>query len=317
MLGASSTTGTVDFVFMFIVGIGVFFLVLITFLMIYFIIKYNKKRHVKPKDIHGNTALEIMWTVIPTIIVLFMFYFGWKGFKFLRTVPENALSIKVTARMWSWLFEYPNGIQTDTLFVPVNIPIKLLLYSQDVIHSFYIPAFRIKEDAVPGLENYLWFEANEVGDYDILCAEYCGLRHAYMYTKARIIPQGDYDNWYAEMATKIDSIQITGVKGERLIDTAPALVGQQLLQMKGCVACHSSDGSEMIGPTFQGIFQREQVVLVEGEEKIITVDEQYLRRSILQPNLEVVKGYDALMPSQDGLITEEELVTIIQILKEI
>ena len=317
MSDPTSTTGAVDSVFLFIIGISLFFLVLITFLMIFFIIKYNKKRHKKATSIHGNTILEIIWTIVPTIIVLFMFYLGWKGFQFMRTVPENSMTVSVTARMWSWLFEYENGVQTDTLYVPANRPVKLLLHSQDVIHSFFIPAFRIKEDAVPGLETYLWFEAHEAGNYDVLCAEYCGLRHSYMYTKVVALPQAEFDTWYSEMETEIEeSVTQSGAESEKG-DIKQVFAGKKLIRTKGCIACHSSDGSKMIGPTFQGIFGKQQIVMIDGEEKEVIVDDEYLRRSILQPNLEIVKGYKALMPSQEGQISEQELVAIIQHLKEL
>jgi cytochrome c oxidase subunit 2 len=317
MSGASSSAGTVDAVFLFIVGVSLFFLLLITFLMIFFIIKYNKKRHKKAENIHGNTALEIIWTVIPTIIVLVMFYLGWKGFAFIRSAPEDSMTVTVNARMWSWLFEYENGIQTDTLYVPVNRPVKLLLQSQDVIHSFFIPAFRIKEDAVPGYQNYLWFEANEAGNYDVLCAEYCGLRHAYMYTKVKVLTENEFLSWQATMLEQVEKEEDLQTSGDSQDAVSPTFAGKRLLRTKGCIACHSSDGSEMIGPTFQGIFGKNQIVLVDGDEQQVVVDEEYLRRSILKPNQEVVKGYNALMPSQEGQITEEELVAIIQHLKEL
>ncbi len=316
MSGASSSTGAVDSVFLFIVGISLFFMVLITFLMIYFIIKYNKKRHKTAKNIHGNTILEITWTVIPTIIVLFMFYFGWKGFQFIRTVPQGAMEVSVTARMWSWLFEYENGFQTDTLYVPLNTPVKLRLHSLDVIHSFYVPAFRLKEDAVPGLENYLWFEVEEAGDYDVLCAEYCGLQHAYMLTKVKAIPAEQFQIWYAGQEGKV-SPQTPDLSLSEGSGPPPDEAGKKLIQTRGCMACHSIDGSKMVGPSFQGLFGSEKIVVVEGKEKTIQVNEEYLRRSILQPNLEVVKGYNALMPSQEGMISEQELVAIIQYLKEL
>ncbi|GAB4379012.1 MAG: hypothetical protein Kow0042_27980 [Calditrichia bacterium] len=316
MSGASSTTGAVDFVFLFIVGISVFFLLLITFLMVYFIFRYSKKRHARPENIEGNTTLEIIWTVIPTIIVLAMFYFGWKGFQFLRTAPENAMEVKVTARMWSWLFEYENGFQTDTLRVPINTPVKLLLKSQDVIHSFYVPAFRIKEDAVPGLDTYLWFEAQEPGDYDVLCAEYCGLQHAYMLTKIKVLDKAEFDNWYAAAGEQVEQKPEEVVPTEIPAPKSP-LAGERLVRIKGCVACHSTDGSRMVGPTFKGLFGKSQQVIVNGEEKTIIVDDEYLRTSILKPNLEVVKGYNPLMPAQEGQISEQELMAIIQYLKEL
>jgi cytochrome c oxidase subunit 2 len=317
MSGASSSAGTVDAIFWFIVGVSLFFLLLITFLMIFFIVKYNKKRHKKAVNISGNTALEIIWTVIPTIIVLIMFFLGWKGFTFIRSVPEDSMTINVTARMWSWLFEYENGIQTDTLYVPINRPVKLLLHSQDVIHSFYVPAFRIKEDAVPGYQNYLWFEANEPGNYDVLCAEYCGLRHAYMYTKVKALPENQFSSWQTAMLEMVEKENTPQTTDASQASASPTFAGKRLLRTRGCMACHSSDGSEMIGPTFLGLFGKTQIVIEGGQEKKVNVDEEYLRRSILKPNLEVVKGYDALMPSQEGQISEEELVAIIQYIKEL
>ncbi len=315
MSGASTSTSTVDSVFLFIAGIGLFFLVLITFLMIYFIFKYNKKRHQKPEDIHGSTLLEVVWTVIPTILVLLMFYFGWKGFEFMRKVPDDAMTVKVTARMWSWMFEYENGLQTDTLYVPVNRPVKLELQSLDVIHSFFIPAFRIKEDAVPGIPTYLWFEATETGDYDVLCAEYCGLRHAYMLSKVKALPEEEFRSWFAlasEEMPKLNAPETTSEGTEAPVNSA---MGERLVRLRGCVACHSSDGSTIIGPSFKGLFGSTRRVVSDGEEKEVMADEAYLRRSILKPGLEVVKGFKNLMPSQEGQLTEEELAAIIQYLK--
>ncbi len=224
------------------------------------------------------------------------------------------MEINVTARMWSWLFTYENGIQTDTLYVPLHTPVKLLLHSQDVIHSFYIPAFRIKEDAVPGLQNYLWFEVKEAGDYDVLCAEYCGLRHAYMLTKVRALPEEDFQKWYNESAHTLVQPAMTSNEAAAV---SPSKIGSRLLQTKGCTACHSTDGSQMIGPTFKKIFGKQVTVLVEGKEKNLVADEDYLRRAILHPQMEIVKGYNPLMPSQEGQISEEELMTIIQYLKEL
>ncbi len=315
MSGASTSTSTVDSVFLFIAGVGLFFLVLITFLMIYFIFKYNKKRHRKPEDIHGNTLLEVVWTVIPTVLVLIMFYLGWKGFEFMREVPDDAMTVKVTARMWSWMFDYGNGLQTDTLYVPVNRPVKLELQSLDVIHSFFIPAFRIKEDAVPGLSTHLWFEAREAGDYDVLCAEYCGLRHAYMLTKVKALPAAEFDYWITEAASAIQPADSGSASPVAEESPGNSIAGERLIRLRGCVACHSTDGSKIIGPSFKGLFGSTRRVVVNGEEKEVVADEEYLRRSILKPGQEVVEGFNNLMPSQEGQLTEEELVAIIQYLK--
>lgn len=193
---ASNFIKEVDGVFLFILGISVLLLILITFLMIYFVIKFNRKKNPRPRNIKGNTTLEIIWTVIPTLLVIGMFYYGWYGYKKMTAAPKDAFEINVNARMWAWEFNYPNGLKTDTLVVPVNKPIKLNLHSLDVNHSFFIPAFRIKRDAIPNKNNYLWFIAEETGVYDIACAEYCGLRHSYMYSKLYALHQNEFDEWY-------------------------------------------------------------------------------------------------------------------------
>jgi len=193
---ASNFIKEVDGVFLFILGVSVLLLILITFLMIYFVIKYNRSKNTRPKNIKGNTTLEIIWTVIPTILVVGMFYYGWYGYKKMTAAPKDSFEINVVARMWQWEFNYLNGRKTDTLVVPINKPIKLNLKSIDVNHSFFIPAFRIKRDAIPNKDNYLWFIAEETGVYDIACAEYCGLRHSYMYSKLYAVHQNEFDEWY-------------------------------------------------------------------------------------------------------------------------
>ena len=194
--GASSFIESVDGVFLFTIIVSVFFLVLITALMIGFVIKYNRKKNPKAVNIKGNTKLEILWTAIPTILVLIMFWYGWIGYLDMVNVPEDAMPIDVTAQMWSWKFKYSNGAETDSLYVPVNQPVKLNLKSNDVSHSFFVPAFRIKKDVYPGTERVVWFEATEIGKYDIACAEYCGLNHSYMYSKIHVLSQEDFDNWF-------------------------------------------------------------------------------------------------------------------------
>ncbi|MBZ0183761.1 MAG: cytochrome c oxidase subunit II [Melioribacteraceae bacterium] len=193
--GPSSHTQTVDMVMLYIVGISVILLLGITATMIYFVFKYHRKKGHKPVDIHGNVLLEIIWIAIPTFLVLTMFYFGYMGFAEIRNIPDDALVVKTTARMWAWQFDYANGKQSDTLFVPVNKHIKLEMESADVNHSLYIPAFRIKEDVIAGKVNYLGFKAEEAGIYDIACAEFCGLKHSMMYTAVVALPQDEFDTW--------------------------------------------------------------------------------------------------------------------------
>lgn len=194
----------VDGVFLFILAISLVILVLITVLMVTFAIKYNRRKNPKPKNIEGNLTLEIVWTVIPTILVIGMFQYGWIGYKKMKDVPPDAMVIEVTARMWEWKFQYPNGVETDTLFVPVNKPIKMNLKSADVNHAIYIPSFRLKKDVIPNKVNYAWFIADEAGQYDIACAEYCGLRHSYMYTSVIAMPDSAFHEWYATAFEKLE-----------------------------------------------------------------------------------------------------------------
>jgi len=193
--GASNFIESVDGVFLLSIIISVFFLVLITTLMIYFVIKYNRKKNPKATNVHSNSLLEITWTVIPTILVLILFWYGWVGYKEMVDVPEDAMNVEVTAQMWKWQFKYDTGRVTDSLYVPVNKAVKLTLTSNDVNHAFFIPAFRVKKDVYPGTQRTTWFRANEVGEYDIACAEYCGLNHSYMYSKIIVMTESEYKNW--------------------------------------------------------------------------------------------------------------------------
>ncbi|MDR3611483.1 MAG: cytochrome c oxidase subunit II [Ignavibacteriaceae bacterium] len=190
---ASNLVHTVDQTFYFIVGVSVFFLVLITGCMIYFVIRYSRKRNPKATNIHGNIPLEITWTVIPTILALIMFWFGWTDYKLESTPPADAYNIDVTGQMWHWTFKYPNGVEMDSLFLPLDKDIKVNIRSKDVNHSFFVPAFRVKKDAIPGRTNTAWFRTEKEGVYNLFCAEYCGMKHSYMITKVVVIPVNDFN----------------------------------------------------------------------------------------------------------------------------
>jgi cytochrome c oxidase subunit 2 len=298
--GATGISGrVVDNVFLYILVICIFLLGLITFLMVYFVFRYRREKHPQAADIEGSTWLEITWTVIPTLIVLTMFYYGLTGFQFLKKVPEGAMVVKVIARQWSWLFQYENGIQDGELRVPVGKPVKLLLTSQDVIHGFYAPAFRIKQDAVPGMTNYLWFQPTEAGTFDVMCSQYCGLEHSHMLTKIVVLPEEEFTKWYQS-------------KKEKMAMKAPS-GGMQLYQEKGCVGCHSTDGSPRVGPSFKGLFGKTEKVMTAGKEQTVVVDEAFIRRFILEPNVVHIEGYPPIMP-QIGM-TNEELTALVDYIK--
>jgi len=286
----------VEHVFIYVGAISVALLALITFLMVFFVIRYRRSRHPEPEDIRGSTWLEIAWTLVPTVLVLTMFYYGLTGFTTLKKAPEGAMKVKVTARMWSWTFEYENGIKAEVLRVPVGKPVLLLLTSQDVIHSFYLPAFKIKQDAVPGMENHLWLQPTEVGTYEALCAEYCGLRHSYMLAKMEVLLEEEYKKWYE-------------AKGEEVKVTKGTPDGPQLFVERGCKACHSIDGSPLVGPSMKGLFEKNVVVMEDGKERTVVANEAYLRKSILQPSVEIVKGYPPVMPPQQ--FSEEEVNALV------
>lgn len=289
-----TTTEVIDPIFLFIFGVSLVMLLGVTIAMIYFVVRYNRKRCPVPasqKD--SNIWLEIIWTVIPTLLVLAMFYYGWAGYLALRNVPAGAMEVKVTGRMWSWLFEYPNGKTSDKLYVPVGQPVKVSMTSVDVLHAFYVPAFRVKRDVVPGRETDIWFTAPKAGSYDVFCAEYCGLEHAAMITTIEALPPHEYAEWYAGAAESETS------------------AGEQLLAKHGCLGCHSLDGSKKAGPSFLGIWGRSVKVTTAGAERSLSSDADYLRRAILEPNADVVVGFPAIMPGYQGKLSEEDLEEIL------
>ena len=295
----SSLAAGVDRAFFFILWVSVVLLAVITVVMVVFVIKYSRKKNKTPKDIEGNTVLEVIWIVVPTLLVLGMFYYGWVGFELLRNIPEDAMMIKVEARMWSWSFEYANGKKSDKLRIPVGRNVKLQMNSKDVVHSLYIPAFRVKEDLVPRQETYMWFVSNRVGTYDLFCTEYCGHGHSKMSSKVIVMPEKDFELWYKT------------AEGEKWVP----LDGELLVEKNGCLECHSTDGSPMLGPTFKGIFGKKRVVLTKGREIETVADEEYLRNSLLEPDRDLVKGFQATMPSLEGGLTANEIETIITYLK--
>jgi cytochrome c oxidase subunit 2 len=196
----------VDSIMLYIVGISVILLVGITLTMIYFVFKYNRKKNTVPKDIHGSVLLESIWIIIPTIIALSMFFYGYQGYKLGKEIPEDAYHVDVVAKTWDWDFIYKNGFNSDTLYVPVNKTIVLDMKSLDVTHSLFIPAFRIKQDVYQGKITQLVFKTEKLGSYDIACAEYCGLNHSQMYTQVVILEENDFQNWLIKVGKGSESL---------------------------------------------------------------------------------------------------------------
>lgn len=287
-----STTEAVDPVFYFIFGACIILLAAISAAMVTFVVRYHRSRAPLPTSaVASNIWLEIVWTAFPTLLVLAMFWYGWQGYRGLRTVPPGAMEVTATARMWSWSFTYPDGRSSAKLYVPVGMPVKVNLQSSDVIHGFFLPAFRVKRDVVPGMKSHAWFVTDKPGSYDLFCSQYCGTGHSAMITTVEALPAEEFEEWLEHGADK---------KGQE-----NHLDGRKLAGEKGCLGCHSLDGSPGVGPSFKGIMGRRETVLSNGTERMITVDADYLRSAILDPAADVVKGYQPIMPAFKDLSPAE------------
>ena len=305
---ASNFVSTYNLAFYFIAGISLILLIGITALMLYFIFTYNRKKHKEAVQIEGNTTLEIIWTAIPVILALIMFYFGWAGWHPMTKAPKDSLNITSTARMWSFSFRYENGKVSPDLILPVNTPVKINLISLDVIHSLFIPEFRVKSDMVPGREKMMWFLPERIGEYALYCAEYCGLQHSYMQANVKVLSKEDYTAWYADTSAVVTVTE----------SSAPGAEGLKIMITQGCNVCHSSDGTRIIGPSYLNLYGEKQVVIKDGKEVTVTVDDEYIRRAILDPNSEIVKGYQRdLMQSYKETLSADDITKIIEYMKSL
>lgn len=298
---ASTFAGNVDSLLYFITVISIFFFTLIVGLIVFFIIKYRRKG--TPELTSGrthNTGLELVWTIIPAILLVIIFSWGFTTYLEMQIAPKDALEIQVSAHQWFWNFSYPNGINIQNeLVVPENKPVKLLMSSEDVIHSLFIPAFRLKMDVIPNRYTLTWFEATKKGNYDLFCAEYCGTAHSEMTGIVRVISETDYNKWLDENLSLGEGLTLEEF-------------GAKLYVAKACNTCHSVDGRTDVGPTFKHIFGHE-VRMQDGNA--VTVDENYIRESILNPKAKVVAGYQALMPTYQGIIRPMEIDALIAFIK--
>ena len=301
---ASRTTGQVDALFLFIAGVSLFFFLLVEGLLIYFAIRYRKRKGaeaVETPDIRGNFLLETVWILIPSLVVVAFFYYGYIVFRDIRTPPPGATDIHAVSRQWLFEFRYPDGRKSiNELRVPAGSPVKLILSSDDVIHSFYIPAYRLKQDMVPGQYTTLYLHPDKAGTYDILCAEYCGVAHSTMRAELIVMEPGAYAAWRETQAAPAD--------------LSLAEQGKALVEKSGCLGCHALEGEEKIGPNLGQGFGR-KVLLADGTS--VTADEEYLRESIFDPKAKVVKGYPAVMPTFKGSLSPDDVGSIIAYLRSL
>ncbi len=295
---ARLTAPQTDALYFFLIAISTFFSLLIAGLVIYFAIKYRRRREDEPPPApaHEGLALEITWSVIPLAIAMVIFVWGARVFFEINRPPDDATEIYVVAKQWMWKLQHMEGqSEINELHIPVGRAIRLKMTSQDVIHSFYVPAFRTKMDVLPGRYTTTWFQPTKPGKYHLFCAEYCGTKHSGMIGWVYVMDPPEYQAWLGGGAAE-------GTLAER---------GDKLFQSLACANCHHSDGSGR-GPSLEGLFGK--VADLEDGTKV-TVDDDYLRESILSPQAKVVKGYKPIMPTFQGLVTEDQLLQLIEYIK--
>lgn len=268
----------------------------------YFVWKYRKRKgytQAGGEHVTHNTWLEFSWTVPPLILSLFIFYWGFTGFLEMSAPPKNGEEIMVVGKKWMWQFEYKNGSKSlSEMVVPVNTPIKLIMTSEDVLHSFYSPNLRVKRDVLPNRYTTLWFEATRTGNFQLFCTEYCGDAHSQMLGTIRVVSAKEYADWLANSGAIDESLP-------------PEEVGKKIYTSKGCVACHSVDGSSMAGPTWKGLWGAKR----SFPGGSTTADENYIKESILVPGAKVVNGFQPVMPSYTGLMNDREIAGVIAYIK--
>jgi len=302
---ASTFAASVDGMFNFIYYGSIIISLGILVATIYFIWKYRKSVHAKAdnhENLTHNTWLELSWTIPPLILVMGIFVVSFKDYLHMAIAPQQATQIKVVGKKWFWAFEYPNGTKTlGELVVPVNTPIQLLMSSDDVLHSFYIPNFRVKRDVIPNRYTKLWFEPTKKGNYQIFCTEYCGDGHSDMLASIRVVSMPEYEKWLATQGSGGDDLPLDEL-------------GEKLYTSKACVTCHSIDGSAKVGPTWKGLFGAKRA-FVDGSSAV--ADENYIKESILIPGKHVVVGYGPVMPAYQGLLSDREIDALIEYIKKV
>jgi cytochrome c oxidase subunit 2 len=328
-----------DTLYLFLVWISVIFFIAVIGAMVYFVWKYSHRSGLKPKYITGNHLLEAAFVVGPTLLLLMIFGWGYSVYHQMTAAPTDAYEIRVIAKQWLWQFQYDNGRTTTAeLYVPLNRPVKLIMTSQDVLHSFFVPNFRIKQDVVPGMYTSIWFEAKVPGRHQVFCAEYCGTSHSGMLAQVIVLDDDQWKAWNAgkklppipdarELADndttsadrKTADVAADSVSGSQAAPAAAAQLtmaqqGKNLFEVKGCTSCHGINGEQKTGPSLVGIYGQE-VEFANGQR--LVRDENYLHESIVKPNAKIVRGYQALMPTYQGQLTALEMNSIIAYIKSL
>jgi cytochrome c oxidase subunit II len=297
---SSTTAHEIDFVWGFILWSSTILTIGVAIGIVYLAWKYRRRSHAdRPAPVKESKALELTWSIIPTILVLIVFFMGFRAYVSTSIPPTDAYEIYVTGQKWFWTFEYPNGrVTQNEIVVPAGQPIKLVMTSQDVLHSFFVPEFRIKHDVVPNRYVSVWFNAPEEGVYQVVCTEYCGLDHSNMGAHIRVVGR---DEFYA-------FLRDTG-GGENV---PPVQLGEQLYTSRNCNTCHSIDGSPGTGPSWLGNWGQPRPGSVDG-----VVDENYIRQSVMEPGAYIVDGYQNQMPSYQSLMQDTDIRGIIAYIRQI
>lgn len=304
---ASLASGEVEAVFLFILAIAGFFFVLTQGLLIYFALRYRRKKGEQAAEtpyITGNQTLEVIWMVIPSLLLVAIFAYGMFVYLKMTSPIPGATEVQVSASQFQWSFRYQDGRSAaNELRLALGQPVKLIMTSRDVIHSLFIPDYRQKQDLLPGRYTYLWLVPKKTGTFDIYCAEYCGTGHSLMRATLIVMPLPEYDSWVQSERKKL----LAGAQ-------SPVERGKALFESSGCLGCHSVDGSPKVGPTLKGVFGR-QVQLADG--RTVTADEEYLRESIAEPGQDVVKGFQPIMPPYQATLKGDDLAALIAYLKSL
>lgn len=300
---ASRSAVQIDAVFLFIAAVSLFFFFLVEGLLIYFAVRYRRRKASEERAASGvaeNLLLEIVWVIIPSIVVIAFFVYGYLVYQDVTTAAPGSGEINVVTQQFQFEFRYPDGrTEVGELRVPAGKPVKLIMTSRDVVHGFFLPDFRLKQDVLPGQYTYLYLQPDREGTYDIYCTQYCGTGHSTMRAKLLVMPPAEYAKWAAAGKVALTALPPT----ER---------GKSLVEKYGCLGCHSVDGTPKVGPTFKGLSAR-RVLLEDG--RTVAADEEYIRESVYDPGAKIVKGFPGIMPTFKGRLTDDEVAAIIAYVK--